>query len=102
MSRKNETFILFLASVIPICLIFIGLWTFRDILQPPPPPPPSPDTRNDCEIPLEGRFTYGGSTTWAPIRKDVDSVLQQICPQFILRYVQPPTGNPGSGTGIKM
>ncbi|MEJ1934646.1 substrate-binding domain-containing protein, partial [Nostoc sp. NIES-2111] len=55
-----------------------------------------------CEISLEGTFNYGGSTTWAPIRKDVDSVLQQICPKFILRYVQPLIEKPGSGTGIQM
>ncbi|HLO88517.1 MAG TPA: PstS family phosphate ABC transporter substrate-binding protein [Nostocaceae cyanobacterium] len=49
-----------------------------------------------------GVFNYGGSTTWAPIRRDVDSQLQRICPQFILRYTQPINEKPGSGTGIKM
>jgi len=103
MSKKNETLILLLAIVMPIGLIAGGLWLFRDIWQP---------HINDfvgnnslvsrCNISLEGTFNYGGSTTWAPIRKDVDSVLQQICPKFILRYVQPPTENPGTGTGIEM
>jgi phosphate transport system substrate-binding protein len=100
MSQKNETFILFLASIIPIGLIFTGLWFLRDML-----PIRSNNSKNQltsCEISLEGTFNYGGSTTWAPIRKDVDSVLQQVCPTFILRYVQPPTKNPGSGTGIEM
>ncbi|MBD2343127.1 substrate-binding domain-containing protein [Anabaena subtropica] len=101
MSQKNETLILFLASIIPIGLIFSGLWFFRDSL-----PIRTNDSKNQlasrCEIPSEGTFNYGGSTTWAPIRKDVDSVLQQVCPKFILRYVQPPTKNPGSGTGIEM
>lgn len=57
-----------------------------------------------CNVPnlLEGTFNYGGSTTWAPIRKDVDSVLESQCPRFILRYTQPPSGNAGSGTGIRM
>ncbi|MBD2499075.1 PstS family phosphate ABC transporter substrate-binding protein [Anabaena azotica] len=107
MSQKNETLILFLASVIPICLIFSGLWIFRDIWQTNSNNNNANITDNKvlasrCEITVEGTFNYGGSTTWAPIRKDVDSVLQQNCPKFNLRYVQPPTGNPGSGTGIKM
>jgi phosphate transport system substrate-binding protein len=50
----------------------------------------------------EGTFNYGGSTTWAPIRKDVDSSLQSQCPRFTLRYTQPPSGQAGSGTGIRM
>ncbi|MCA1991642.1 MAG: substrate-binding domain-containing protein, partial [Coleofasciculus sp. S288] len=49
-----------------------------------------------------GLFNYGGSTTWAPIRRDVDPVLQSICPQFQLRYTEHPTRTPGSGTGIQM
>ena len=49
-----------------------------------------------------GLFNYGGSTTWAPIRRDVDPVLQSICPQFRLRYTDHPTRTPGSGTGIHM
>lgn len=108
MSHKNETLILFLASIIPICLIFSGLWFFRDIWQTNPTgsntdnviTQSSPKTR--CDISIEGRFTYGGSTTWAPIRDKVDFVLQQTCPNFILRYVQHPTKPPGSGTGIEM
>ncbi|WP_017654930.1 PstS family phosphate ABC transporter substrate-binding protein [Fortiea contorta] len=49
-----------------------------------------------------GLFSYGGSTTWAPIRKEVDSELQKLWPKFQLRYTDPTTGAPGSGTGIKM
>jgi phosphate transport system substrate-binding protein len=49
-----------------------------------------------------GLFNYGGSTTWAPIRRDVDPVLQSICPQFRLRYTEHPARTPGSGTGIQM
>lgn len=107
MPQKNETLVLFLASILPLGLIMAGLWLFRDIWQN------NPTVINPinigkqslpsrCDISIERTFNYGGSTTWAPIRKDIDSVLQQTCPNFILRYVQPPTGNPGSGTGIKM
>ncbi|MBW4564192.1 MAG: PstS family phosphate ABC transporter substrate-binding protein [Mojavia pulchra JT2-VF2] len=49
-----------------------------------------------------GLFSYGGSTTWAPIRKEVDPKIQQFWPQFQLRYTQPTTSPPGSGSGIKM
>jgi phosphate transport system substrate-binding protein len=47
-----------------------------------------------------GLFNYGGSTSWAPIRLTVDSVIQKERPEYRLRYVQPTGSNPGSGTGI--
>jgi len=53
----------------------------------------------------EGTFEYGGSTTWAPIRKDIDADIQAMHPEFQLQYTSP---NPesgrtaGSGTGIQM
>lgn len=49
-----------------------------------------------------GLFNYGGSTTWAPIRRDVDPLIQAVWPRFQLRYVDPPIGTPGSGSGIRM
>lgn len=49
-----------------------------------------------------GLFNYGGSTTWAPLRRDIDPLIQQIHRQFQLRYTDPTTGAPGSGSGIKM
>ena len=49
-----------------------------------------------------GLFSYGGSTTWAPIRKEVDVAIQTVWPQFRLRYTDPTSGAPGSGRGIKM
>ncbi|QLE57890.1 PstS family phosphate ABC transporter substrate-binding protein [Nostoc sp. TCL26-01] len=109
MSQKNETLLLLLSSIIPIGLILAGLWFFRDIWQPKPNSnQPNNIAQNQsngkCEVPNlpQGTFNYGDSTTWAPIRKDVDSELQKRCPGFILRYVQPPSGKPGSGTGIRM
>ncbi|MDZ8109295.1 MAG: substrate-binding domain-containing protein [Nostoc sp. DedQUE12a] len=121
MSQKNETLTLLLAIIITIGLLFGGLWFFmerwaqlnkpianqsvndnsRDVI----PVPNSPENSNrKCDVPNlpQGIFNYGGSTTWAPIRKDVDSVLQSLCPQFSLRYTQPINEKPGSGTGIKM
>ncbi|NJK62713.1 MAG: PstS family phosphate ABC transporter substrate-binding protein [Synechococcaceae cyanobacterium SM2_3_1] len=49
-----------------------------------------------------GVFNYGGSTTWAPIRLEVDSVIQTVWPDFMLRYTDPVAAPPGSGTGIRM
>jgi phosphate transport system substrate-binding protein len=49
-----------------------------------------------------GTFNYGGSTTWAPIRGEVDGLIQAVWPEFQLRYTDPLVGNPGSGTGIRM
>ena len=53
----------------------------------------------------EGVFEYGGSTTWAPIRKDVEPDLQALRPGFQLAYTSPTTESgrtAGSGTGIRM
>ena len=115
MSQKNETLSLFLAIVITIGLIFGGLWFFMErwaqLNRTVTKPSGTGNTDNPinqflskCNVPNlpEGTFNYGGSTTWAPIRKNVDSSLQSQCPRFILRYTQPPSGKPGSGTGIRM
>ncbi|MBD2100685.1 substrate-binding domain-containing protein [Leptolyngbya sp. FACHB-261] len=55
----------------------------------------------DVPVP-SGLFSYGGSTTWAPIRQLVDSQIQSARPEFQLRYTSPVTGAPGSSTGIRM
>ncbi|MEH2351532.1 MAG: PstS family phosphate ABC transporter substrate-binding protein [Nostoc sp.] len=115
MSQKNETLSLFLAVVITIGLIFSGLWFFMErwaqLNGTVAKPSGTGNTDNSvnqfvskCNVPNlpEGTFNYGGSTTWAPIRKDVDSVLESQCPRFILRYIQPPSGKAGSGTGLRM
>ncbi|MEH1813098.1 MAG: PstS family phosphate ABC transporter substrate-binding protein [Nostoc sp.] len=116
MSQKNETLSLFLAVVITIGLIFGGLWFLMErwaqLTGTVPKTSGNGNTgnprnqfvNNRCNVPNlpEGTFNYGGSTTWAPIRKDVDSVLESLCPQFTLRYTQPASGQAGSGTGIRM
>lgn len=52
-------------------------------------------------VPL-GLYSYGGSTTWAPIRGQIDRGIETVWPQFKLRYTDSMTDAPGSGTGIKM
>jgi phosphate transport system substrate-binding protein len=49
-----------------------------------------------------GLFSYGGSTTWAPLRLVVDSALQAARPEFRLRYVDPPNSPPSSTAGIRL
>ncbi|AGY59936.1 PstS family phosphate ABC transporter substrate-binding protein [Gloeobacter kilaueensis] len=74
-------------------------------------PPTSKDAeglefvRTFAEVPTvpRGLFNYGGSTTFAPLRSP--NVLQAIVkahPGFRLRYTEPLSGKPGSGTGIAM
>ncbi len=51
----------------------------------------------------QGIFTFGGSTTFAPLRSAiVNQTIAQAFPNFQLRYTEPTVGQPGSGTGIKM
>jgi phosphate transport system substrate-binding protein len=115
MSPKKETLPLFLSLIATISLIFGGSWFLMErwakISSNTTSTSSSNNSQNSfpnlvtsCNVPNlpQGIFSYGGSTTWATIRKDVDSVLQRICPQFVLRYTQPPFDKPGSGTGIKM
>ncbi|MBF2078679.1 MAG: substrate-binding domain-containing protein [Synechococcales cyanobacterium T60_A2020_003] len=49
-----------------------------------------------------GLFSYGGSTTWAPIRGFADPAIQSALSGFQLRYVDPASGAPGSSAGIRM
>lgn len=58
-------------------------------------------TFSEVTVP-SGLFPYGGSTTWAPIRRDVDTVIATIFPNFTLRYTDPISGTPGSSAGIRM
>lgn len=49
-----------------------------------------------------GTVNYGGSTTFAPLRSNtVVSAISKAHPDFRLRYVEPGSAKPGSGTGIK-
>jgi phosphate transport system substrate-binding protein len=113
MSQKNETTVLALALLITLSLVGAGVWWFTsrsglNLGRGGQNQPPQPQQSNSAEsfakvqnVPT-GLFNYGGSTTWAPIRKDVDPAIQTVWPQFQLRYTQPAAEAPGSGTGIKM
>ena len=55
----------------------------------------------DINVPT-GQFTYGGSTTWAPIRGTVDPQIEQVFPGLQLIYKDPTNQAPGSSVGIQM
>ncbi|MEM7553412.1 MAG: PstS family phosphate ABC transporter substrate-binding protein [Cyanobacteria bacterium P01_A01_bin.84] len=114
MSAKNETTILILSFLITTGLIGSGFWWFANRDSTKLGQIISSSGKNTSatihngtkfasvkNIP-QGRFYYGGSTTWAPIRRDIDSIIKQELPQFKIIYKDPTTGAPGSGTGIKM
>lgn len=113
MSQKNETTVLVLALLITIGLVSAGVWWFTrgsgsnlgrigQNQSEPLRQSNSVETFAKVQNVPSGLFSYGGSTTWAPIRKEVDPALQTVWPGFQLRYTQPTSGAPGSGTGIKM
>ncbi|XGV99122.1 MAG: PstS family phosphate ABC transporter substrate-binding protein [Leptolyngbya sp. BL-A-14] len=132
MAQKNDTTALILAFLVTAGLIGGGFWWFThrsgsDLNQLlPTGTNPSSDGTNSGnpsnptgqptaqekastadsfaavqKVP-SGLFSYGGSTTWAPIRLTVDPVIQSTRPEFRLRYVDPIGGAPGSGAGIRM
>ncbi|NJP11143.1 MAG: phosphate ABC transporter substrate-binding protein [Leptolyngbyaceae cyanobacterium RU_5_1] len=106
MKQKNDTIFLALSFVVTVGLVG-GLWWLaqRSGLFPATLPGTSPAATNGFakvqNVP-SGLFNYGGSTTWAPIRRDVDSVIQSAYPNLQLRYTDPIAGAPGSGAGIRM
>ncbi|MFB2773116.1 PstS family phosphate ABC transporter substrate-binding protein, partial [Pelatocladus sp. BLCC-F211] len=112
MSRKNETTVLLLTLVITLGLVGgVFLWLAnnsgikffkaKNNLSEPIKQPTAETFAELASVP-SGLFHYGGSTTWAPIRKNLDTEIQTVFPQFQLRYTDPTIGAPGSETGIKM
>jgi phosphate transport system substrate-binding protein len=110
MTQKNETVVLVLTLAITLGLVgAIYWWLSRDKNISPlstnqSQPVAQSNYQTFAQVPNipSGLFSYGGSTTWAPIRKDVDPGIQTVFPQFQLRYTDPISGAPGSGSGIKM
>ena len=110
---KNREF----GAIIVSLLLTAGItgaiaWYFREpllgILKQAPSsnskttPANAQKTLKEVEGIPQGLFNYGGSTTWAPIRKEIDPLIQAVWPNFQLRYTDPITGTPGSGSGIRM
>lgn len=124
MSQKNETAVLVLAFLVTAGLLGGGFWWLQksgiDLgasigsksndpsrsNNPPNSPPLSTEQSNSNFTAVQnvptGLFNYGGSTSWAPIRLVIDPEIQAARPEFRLRYVEPTSGTPGSGSGIRM
>jgi phosphate transport system substrate-binding protein len=67
----------------------------------------SKNIQNFSQVPNvpQGKFLYGGSTTWAPIRREIDLEIKKSLPNFQIEYLAPKkeSGSTlGSGTGIRM
>lgn len=108
-NRTNETTVLVLTLAITIGLVGGLLWWFSNSYRLKGDPLtrtrveiPNIDTFSQVATVPSGLFSYGGSTTWAPIRNEVDSAIQIVWPRFQLRYTNPVKAAPGSNTGIKM
>ena len=91
MSRKNETTILILSFLITTALIGVGFWWLvnKDSMKFPPV---VDNSRKDTSAAIDGdtkftsvksvpkgRFNYGGSTTWAPIRRSEERRVGKEC-----------------------
>ncbi|MBD2596347.1 PstS family phosphate ABC transporter substrate-binding protein [Nostoc spongiaeforme FACHB-130] len=107
--RTNETKVLVLTLAITLGLVGGLLWWFShsygikaNYLNRTRVETPNTDTFSQIPDVPTGLFSYGGSTTWAPIRQQVDSAVAIVWPKFQLRYTEPIEAAPGSGTGIKM
>ncbi len=110
MSQKNATTVLVLPLLLILGLVGGVLWWFtkhsnrRDTLVNNQSQPSELDNTNFAKVQNvpSGQFNYGGSTSWATIRRDVDPVMKSVWPQFRLQYTQSTTGAPGSVSGIDM
>ncbi|MBW4519605.1 MAG: PstS family phosphate ABC transporter substrate-binding protein [Scytolyngbya sp. HA4215-MV1] len=125
MAQKNDTPALVAAFLITAGLVGGGLWWFTHksgsnlggLIQPSSPTPSSTASAASspqatpsqlassfsqvANIP-SGTFSYGGSTSWAPLRLTIDPAIQAARPEFRLRYVDPIGSAPNSDSGIRM
>jgi phosphate transport system substrate-binding protein len=108
MSQKKETLFLVLALLITSSLIGLGFWWFTSNFAAKMETLTDRTDRSNAKtfarvknVP-NGLFSYGGSTTWATIRRDLDPAIQTVWPEFKLRYTQVNQGTPSTGSGIRM
>ena len=97
--------------IVPIAIglgIIFGMWQLRGVWQSSPLTPQSSKSEVSPELISSvtnvptGTFRYGGSTTWATGRKEVDGAIRFSFPKFKLEYVHPDSGNPSTSKGIEM
>jgi phosphate transport system substrate-binding protein len=108
MTKKNETASLVLALIITSGLIGLVFWWFTSNYASKmgtltnQADQSNGKTFTQVKNVPNGLFSYGGSTTWATIRRDLDPGIQTVWPQFKLRYTQTNQGTPSTGSGIRM
>lgn len=123
MSQKHETKLLVLALIFALGVISTCVWliagsvgvNWKQLFGLNSEKSTSPDLQEfnlssqaniknlaDVKNVPNGLFSYGGSTTWASIRKELDPAIQTVWPQFQLRYTDSNRGKPSSDTGIQM
>ncbi|GET43554.1 PstS family phosphate ABC transporter substrate-binding protein [Microseira wollei] len=112
MTQKNETTVLVLALLITTGLVGLGFWWFTSKTGSKTDSLINQESSQSDQANLKtftqvknvpsGLFSYGGSTTWATIRRDLDPAIQTVWPQFRLRYTHPNQGTPSTGSGIRM
>jgi len=83
--------------------LIIPVLVLNNTNSTPRPSPGQTNSENFASVQNvpSGLFNYGG-TSWAPIRLAIDPVIQAARPEFRLRYVEPTSGSPSSGSGIRM
>ncbi|MEM7553411.1 MAG: PstS family phosphate ABC transporter substrate-binding protein [Cyanobacteria bacterium P01_A01_bin.84] len=121
MSKKNETSVLVITLLITLGLVGTIYWwlanssginldgitgnrtqTFTNTNNLTSTKKTSLKNFSEVKDVPSGLFSYGGSTTWAPIRNLTEELIEGTFPKFEMRYTNPTSGSPGSGTGIKM
>lgn len=118
MSQKSEIPVLVMAFLVTAGLVGGGIWwlmqaagnNLGSLFAPAPnsttttttAPATNAQAFAQVQAVPNGLFPYGGSTTWATIRRDVDPVIRSSFPNFNLRYTDPTLGTPGSSSGIRM
>lgn len=124
MSKKSDVPALILALLVTLGLLGGGIWLLASRLgsrspnhsgTPPAAPTVNRQTGGSGESPTTGAgsftavqnvpsglFSYGGSTSWAPLRSSVDARIQAARPEIQLRYANPVGQAAGSGSGIDM
>lgn len=108
MTKKKETASLILALIITNSLIGLVFWWFTSNYASRTGTLTNQTDRSNRKTFTQvknvpnGLFSYGGSTTWATIRRDLDPAIQTVLPQFKLRYTQANQGIPSTGSGIRM
>jgi phosphate transport system substrate-binding protein len=115
MSQRNETPLLIGSLMITAALLGGGYWWYSQKNGGAPialpggsgsqeKAPPASTGGNFAAVQAvpTGQFTYGGSTSFAPIRLAVDSAIQTTRSEFRLQYVNPTSGAASSGSGIQM